>query len=347
MKKIQLEDLQLGTTIGVGTVGTICDATDPADGARYAVKILHPAVSRDPLIRARFEREMEILQRMSHRNIIEYYGGGEHDDQLYYVMELVDGGSVKELFHGGQCLTWQEVVSLTIQICSALQYAHNHGVIHRDIKPANIFLTSDGTVKLGDFGIARDLNNSDLTGAGMTVGTHAYMAPEQITGETTITGKVDLYALGCCLYEMLTGEKAFSGDNFMQLFEAHLHGTPPRVRDRIPGCPAAFDEIIAQLLEKDPEKRPFNARHVQGVMLEIAAEHNVEESILANAKSEAGQRTDVGAETALGIGQNRLRDRIRRSTHGLERPEASLPVMLAIVAFVTLMVGVLLYFQSN
>ncbi|MEZ6088287.1 MAG: serine/threonine-protein kinase [Pirellulaceae bacterium] len=338
MKNIRLENLQLGETIGVGTVGTICKAVAPDDGSIYAVKILHPAVSKDPLIRARFEREMAILQRLSHRNIINYYGGGQHDGQLYYVMEFVDGGSVKELLSHGQCLSWQEVVSLTIQICSALQYAHNHGVIHRDIKPANIFLTADGTVKLGDFGIARDIHHSDLTGDGMTVGTHAYMAPEQITGDSNITGKVDLYALGCCLYEMLTGEKAFTGDNFMQLFEAHLRAAPPRVRDRIPDCPAAFDEIIAQLLEKDPEKRPFNARHVQGAMLQIAAEFNVDES-MAITVSHEHQPSDVGAHSAVGIGQNRLQDRIRRNVEGVHRPEISWKVILSILIFIVTVVA--------
>lgn len=344
-KELLLKDLVLGESIGVGTVGTICEATDPRDLERYAVKILHPIVSKDELIRARFKREMAILSRLDHRNIIKYYGGGEHDGQLYYIMELVEGGSIKQLFRGGQYLSWQEVVSVTIQLCSALQYAHNHGVIHRDLKPANLFVSKEGTVKLGDFGIAHDTETSDLTGDGMTVGTHAYMAPEQITGKKNITGKVDLYALGCCLYEMLTGEKAFQGETVMQLFEAHLKGTPPHVRDTIPGCPEAFDEIIAQLLEKDPEKRPFNARQVQGVMLKIAAENDVDES-MAIGSDRGGNKQDVGADTALGIGQDRLKHRVQRTTSRIE-PDVPWLTILGVVGFIVAVVTVLAMMQGK
>ena len=344
MKELRLEELQLGESIGVGTVGTICEATDPRDGERYAVKILHPIVSKDELIRARFKREMAILSRLDHRNIIKYYGGGEHDGQLYYIMELVEGGSIKQLFHNDQYLSWQEVVSVTIQLCSALQYAHNHGVIHRDLKPANLFLSKEGTVKLGDFGIAHDVETSDLTGDGMTVGTHAYMAPEQITGDKNITGKVDLYALGCCLYEMLTGEKAFQGDTIMQVFDAHLKGDPPHVRHRIPDCPEAFDEIISKLLEKNPENRPFNARQVQGVMLQIAAEHDVDESIVIGGESQ--QKRDVGAETALGIGQDRLKDRIARRVEGINQPDVSWKVIIGMIVFMIAVIVALSMMQD-
>ena len=346
MDTIELERLQLGQSIGFGTVGTICEATDPVTGERYAVKILNPAVSRNDLIRERFKREMSILERLKHPNIISYYGGGEHDGQLYYIMELVEGGSIKQLFRNGQHLSWQEVASVTIQLCSALQCAHNHGVIHRDIKPANIFLTADGVVKLGDFGIARDINTSELTGDGMTVGTHAYMAPEQITLKQTVTGKVDLYALGCCLYEMLTGVKAFQGESIVDLFESHLKAAPPRVRDRIPDCPNKFDEIIAKLLEKDPEARPFNARQVQGVMMEIASEHGVDRSLPIGGTDHGKPTKDVGAETAIGIGQDRLKDRIQREIAGIEAPNVSWKVIVGVIVFVVVVVTLLSLFPS-
>ncbi|QDT07160.1 Serine/threonine-protein kinase PknB [Rubripirellula lacrimiformis] len=264
-----LADYELGEVLGVGTVGTIYSATEKASGNVVALKKLHPAVSQDATIRARFEREMLILSRLRHPNIIAYHSGGDDHGTLFYVMEMVRGGTVKDLLESDGRFQWPVVVELGRQICSALQYAHNYGVIHRDLKPGNLFLTRDGTVKLGDFGIARDLHNADLTNSGMTVGTHAYMAPEQITGDASISGKADLYALGCCLYEMLVGRKPFNGENFAQLFEQHLRTPPPRVRDAVPDCPAELDNIVHQLLAKRPEDRPFNARSVQAVMLQL------------------------------------------------------------------------------
>ncbi|MEL6896471.1 MAG: serine/threonine-protein kinase, partial [Planctomycetota bacterium] len=229
--RLDLDDYQILGTLGVGTVGTIFAALDTVNERRVAIKELHPNVSRDELIRSRFKREMTILSRLQHPNIIRYHGSGDAGGKLFYVMELVEGGSVKELIHSSDQLAWPMVVSISRQICSALQFAHNHGIIHRDLKPANLFLSRSGVVKLGDFGIARDTAAADLTASGLTVGTHAYMAPEQITADGTISGKADLYALGCCMFEMLTGHQPFRGANFAQLFEQHLNATPPSVRD--------------------------------------------------------------------------------------------------------------------
>ncbi|QEG39600.1 serine/threonine protein kinase [Roseimaritima ulvae] len=273
MQSAQLDDFQLHSPLGVGTVGTIYAATylgSPADKhGPLAIKVLHDRCAADPLIRARFKREIELLQRMRHPNIIASFAGGETDGKLFYVMERVDGGSVSDLLKHRGSLSWQVVVSIVRQTASALQCAHNHGVVHRDLKPSNLFLTLDGQVKLGDFGIARDLKNADLSSTGMTVGTHAYMAPEQITGDRSLSGKADLYSLGCCAFEMLTGRPPFVGDNYVQLFEQHLRATPPSVADFVPQCPQALQDIIAQMLAKLPEQRPFNARSVQGAMVEI------------------------------------------------------------------------------
>jgi eukaryotic-like serine/threonine-protein kinase len=271
MKKLRMEDLELGPVIGTGTVGTIYKAVLKSTGETVALKILQQAVSKDALVKARFVREMEILQRLQHPNIIKYFGGGEHEGQLFFAMELIDGGTVRDLLERFSYLSWQEVASCGRQICSALQHAHNYGIIHRDLKPSNLFLTKTGELKLGDFGIARDVHSADLTVTGLTVGTHSYMPPEQITGSPSINGKADLYSLGCVLFEMLTGHKPFQAENFAHLFEQHLRKIAPRVRQYMPDCPQQMDDIVAQLLEKDPERRPFNARTVQGVMLQLLA----------------------------------------------------------------------------
>lgn len=309
MPGLKLDDYQLGPVLGVGTVGTIYRATEKATGKAVAIKRLHPTVSRDPLIGARFRREMTILEKLRHPNIIFYYGGGEDSDKnLFYIMELVEGGSVRDLIAASGALPWQVVVNCGRQICSALQCAHNHGVIHRDLKPGNLFLTRDGVVKLGDFGIARDVGASDLTAEGLTVGTHAYMAPEQITGDATISGKADLYALGCCLYEMLTGRKPYVAETFPQLFEQHLRAEPPKASNIAFDCPPELDQVIIELLAKKPEDRPFNARGVQGKMLQIAEKYNLHESIPAPHSD--GKRPDVSAGQVSDIGQRMLKRHI-------------------------------------
>ena len=164
---------------------------------------------------------------------------------------------------------WEMVVDITRQVASALQHAHNNGVVHRDLKPGNLLLTAEGDVKLGDFGVARDLQGTDLTGKGMTVGTHAYMSPEQITGDQSLSGKADLYSMGCCVFEMLTGEKPFSGETYAQLFDKHLLADPPQIDSFVSSCPKVLQQMTYQLLAKKPADRPFNARQVQAVMLQL------------------------------------------------------------------------------
>jgi eukaryotic-like serine/threonine-protein kinase len=343
--KLRLEDYQLGESVGVGTVGAIHAAIEIATGKQVAVKLLHPSVSRDPLIRARFEREMLILSRLNHPNIVRYDGGGEAAGQLFYVMELVDGGTIRDLLQASGQLSWQEVVACTRQICSALQCAHNHGVVHRDLKPANLFLTREGRVKLGDFGIARDLTSADLTADGLTVGTHAYMAPEQITGEQAITGKADLYALGCCMFEMLTGQKPFQGDNFAQLFEKHLRAEPPRVCSYMPHVPPELDEVVYKLLAKNPLDRPFNARQVQGVMYQIIDRYQLEPERKEHVPGES--KRDVGAEDAVELGRLQLQRRIAARMGERQVREISWPMLLGLVAIlVALALFYMLFFNG-
>lgn len=326
MLSAQLDDYEIGEVIGVGTVGTIFSAVHRSSGERVAIKKLHPGVCQDPLIRARFKRETQILERLHHPHIVRSFGSGNDSGQLFYVMEFVDGGTVKSLLQTKGAFAWPIVVEIARQVCSALQFAHNHGVIHRDLKPGNLFLTRGAEIKLGDFGIARDLRGSDITVSGMTVGTHAYMAPEQITGDASVSGKADLYSLGCCLFEMLAGRTPFQGDNFAQLFEQHLHAEPPHVLSLVHDCPPELDAIIFQLLAKNPDDRPFNARQVQAVMLRL------DDSIRAESPQEPA---DVSAEEVEARGRELLRDQIQEQYEQLSRASVSwqkLALMMAAVA---------------
>ncbi len=269
MARVDLEDYELGERIGVGTVGTIFEATHKQTGKIVAIKLLSAGVSYNELVVSRFAREMMILEKLSHPNILEYYGGGKHDGQLFFVMELVRGGTLKDLLSQTGPLSWKEAAEVSRQVASALQHAHNHGIIHRDLKPGNVFVTKEGVLKLGDFGIARDQHEQSLTDAGLTVGTYSYMPPELVRGESEITGQVDLYALGCVMFELVTGRPPFLGDNFAQIFEQHLKSEPPRPSQLGIKCPQKYEDIITELLAKKAEDRPFNARAVQGYLGEL------------------------------------------------------------------------------
>jgi serine/threonine protein kinase len=214
----------------------------------------------------RFQREIVIMERLSHPHIVRHYGGGMMDGQYFYAMELLANGSLADLIQKRGPLPWPLAALYAAQIASALQHAHNHGIIHRDLKPTNLFFGDDGRVVLGDFGIARDIHDADGTDPGRTVGTYAYMSPEQICADGEITGKSDLYSLGCVAYEMLAGRPPFAGSNFAQVWDQHLHGTPKRFHERGIECPEWLEQLVMQLLEKDPQSRPFNARAVQGFL---------------------------------------------------------------------------------
>ncbi|MEM6777174.1 MAG: serine/threonine-protein kinase [Planctomycetota bacterium] len=354
MPHLHLDDFDLGAVLGVGTVGTIYDshvreddvspAAETLRGLNLAIKKLHPAVSSDELIQARFRREMLVLERLKHPNIVSYYGGGKDDGAMFYVMERVDGGTMKDLLESSGAMAWPVVVDVARQISSALQCAHNHGVIHRDLKPGNLFLTRDATVKLGDFGIARDLHSAELTNQGLTVGTHAYMAPEQITGDENISGKADLYALGCCLFEFLTRRKVFQGENFAQLFEQHLRVMPPAVTQFVGDAPSELSDVIAQCLAKNPEDRPFNARAVQGAMLEIGRKYHLQatstvitplgsETDTSNKAGNAGQPSgqDVSADSVTEKGRQLLEKQIEARFGGQAREPLSWSILALII----------------
>ena len=158
------------------------------------------------------------------------------------------------------------MVELGIQICDALHYAHEHGVVHRDLKPSNLMVTADGKIKLTDFGIAKDLDATALTATGRTLGTAAYMSPEQIRGTPAVSHKTDLYALGVVLYQMLVGKPPFEGSTPVVLMHCHLNEPPPRPSAKVAEIPKELDELIVTLMAKAPADRPWDAAAV-GVKL--------------------------------------------------------------------------------
>lgn len=255
---------RLREPLGVGTMGTVYRAESDDVPGPIAVKILHPTVSHDIRMVDRFQREIVIMERLHHPHIVRHYGGGVMDGQFFYAMELLNHGTLKDRIRELGSLSWPEAAGYISQIASALQYAHNHGIIHRDLKPSNLFFADGSRLVLGDFGIALNTRDSEASADSPPIGTFAYMSPEQIGADRSITGKSDLYALGCVGYEMLTGKPPFVGENFAQIWDQHLHAQPRDLRRQGVESPDWLEQLVLQLLEKEPHRRPFNARAVQG-----------------------------------------------------------------------------------
>jgi eukaryotic-like serine/threonine-protein kinase len=288
--KRRVGPFELERRLGVGGMGVVYLATYLKNGKRMAVKVLPPEMCSNQKLVRRFLREMAILSKLRHENIVRYYGGGKDKTQHFYAMEYMDGGSMELVLKKKGRLSWEETVDNSRQIALALEYAHNHGIIHRDLKPANLFMGKDGRLKLGDFGIARDTQATALTAAGRTVGTYAYMAPEQISGKPPVSRKTDLYALGCVMFEMLTGKPPFVAPTAAEMLFAHLEQEPPRVTEQALDCPVWLENVVQKLLEKDPEERYYDA-----LALQVALDEVVEK--VTAAKSVA-QQTVVGGGSA-------------------------------------------------
>lgn len=285
-----------GKQIGAGGMGVVYMAIHPESGREVALKVLPPGLIGDERMVQRFEREIDILKKLSHPNIVRYYGGGTQDGQRWYAMEYVDGGSLQDVLKRRGKLTPEQTLQAARQLCAALEHAHNAGIIHRDLKPANLFLSTKGKLKLGDFGIARDTEATALTAAGKTLGTYAYMAPEQIQGTQAISRKTDLYATGCVLYELLTGETPFVSNNPAQMMMDHLNSIPFDVRKKCPDCPPELSKLIARLLEKDPEDRPYDALAVH---TELTAIYRKLQQGVTEVSPQSLKTAGVSGETAV------------------------------------------------
>jgi serine/threonine-protein kinase len=265
----QIGPFSIERELGSGAMGAVYRGKYTKTGQRVAIKVMLPGMGENAQSVKRFEREAAILKQFNHPNIVRLFGVGKHQGMRYYAMEYIEGESLDRTLGRRGRLTWEEVVTLGRQLCAALQHAHLQGVVHRDLKPSNLMILADGILKLTDFGIAKDLDVTQLTSANCTVGTASYMSPEQCKGERVLTHKSDLYSLGIVFYELLTGRKPFVAENVMDMFLAHVQGSFERPSRLVPEIPKWLDTLVCQLLEKDPEKRPFDADTVSNALAQV------------------------------------------------------------------------------
>jgi serine/threonine protein kinase len=246
-------DYERVATLGSGGAATVYKAISRRDGQVVAIKVLQQT---DPYLRQKFQKELEIGMLLRHPHIVRVYGGGESEGILYIVMEFMNRGTLREQLRPEQPLPLEETITITGQVCDALQHAHSMhaGIYHRDIKPENIFFSSTGQVKLGDFGIARLARAVTRTAGGWLVGTPAYMSCEQAKGHP-IDERSDIYSLGVVLYEMATGRRPFVADDPLAVVEMHISDRPVPPGRFDPSMPPSVERVIMKALEKDRNQR--------------------------------------------------------------------------------------------
>jgi hypothetical protein len=271
---------EIAASIGAGGMGEVYRAKDTRLNRDVAIKVLPTSFADDPDRRARFEREAQAVAALSHPNVIAIFDTGVHDGQLYVVMELLAGQTLRERLGVGRtevqsallqsALPVRKAVDISVQIARGLGAAHGKGIVHRDLKPDNIFLLDDGQVKILDFGLARQVASDDpaaatrtsaATDPGTVMGTVGYMAPEQVRGQA-VDARADVFAFGAVLYEMVSGQRAFQRDTAADTMTAILTQEPPDLVGSRPDLSPALDRIIRHCLEKNANERFQSARDV-------------------------------------------------------------------------------------
>jgi serine/threonine-protein kinase len=344
--------------LGRGGMGCVYLARRAEPDLRFpevaAVKVLAAELSVDPGVRERFQREIEVLRHFDHPNIVRFL----EDGPLFFAMELLPGPSLEALLTSRERLSWSEVLHLALQVCSALKYAHDRGVVHRDLKPSNLLLAPpsgkryaldqrlppDAVIKLTDFGIARIIIESNLTMTGRVVGTPEFLSPEQAMGKPA-TKRSDLYSLGVLLYTLLAGQPPFCGE-VTEVLHKHRYGQYERLSRLVSDVPHDLEEVIDQLLAKEPDDRPSDAGTVQKTLdrLRRKYERQATEQTLAGtgvvaSDEEPTREQEIGPATLMA---NLMRQELEEQNRGgpirrfLNHP-------LVLVTLFVLTVGILVW----
>lgn len=249
---------QVRSRIARGGMATVYLATDLRLERRVAIKIMHDHLAEDSAFKERFIQEARSAARLAHPNVVNVFDQGQDSDMAYLVMEYLPGINLRDLLKEHGKLTTEQTIDVLEAVLSGLSAAHKAGIVHRDLKPENVMLADDGRIKIGDFGLARAVSANTATGAAL-LGTIAYLSPELVT-RGIADARSDIYAVGIMMYEMLTGEQPYKGEQPMQIAYQHANDsvpTPSSINDHVP---AELDELVLWATAKEPDERPRDAR---------------------------------------------------------------------------------------
>ena len=335
--------------IGAGAMGTVYVGTHEQTGQCAAIKVLPASLAREEGFVLRFHREIEALQKLNHANIVKFFESGTDDDETYYyAMEYVEGDTLTGRLRRDRRIPWQETIQIAVQICAGLKHAHDVGVVHRDLKPSNLLIAKDGTVKITDFGVAQVFAAEQLTITGAVIGTAEFMSPEQVEGRRA-DRRSDLYSLGAVLYTMIVGQPPFAHGTPVEIMQKQRFGRFDSPRSYVPEIPSWLDDIICQLLEKNPEKRLPDAYVVSRRLKEVVIKVELKNSPDAAPPPGAEAETRVAGPVAKGgvVGATLVRD-LMRAQSVREEPTSTIERLLnnvwVLIALLVLVVGGLVWF---
>ncbi len=294
-------DYQIDELLGRGGMGVVYRATQLTAGRSVALKLLRPEMTSDTMFAARFEREARLTKQLAHPHIVPLADAGTHDGVLYMAMDYIDGVDLAYVIAVEDALHPRLAAAIVGQVGAALDSASELGLVHRDVKPANVLIETRGGephVYLTDFGVSKHVSSqSGLTATGIWVGSIDYAAPEQLQSQAVDT-RTDVYALGCLLYEALTGQVPFPRAREVDKMMGHLADPPPRPSEARSGVPAAFDAVVAQAMQKLPDERFASAGELARAALAAAEEAGPAPDWQPVARSASTRPVDRGAPTA-------------------------------------------------
>ncbi len=305
----RIGDYEILKELGAGGMGKVYQVRNVITDRIEAMKVLLPDLAATQDLAARFLREVKLTASLDHPNICALRTAFSNDNRLYMVMEYVEGTTMATKLDMGP-LSVNDAVKYISQVLSAVSYAHQRHIIHRDIKPANMMLTTQGVIKLMDFGIARSGDERGLTMTGTTLGSIGYMSPEQVKGDPT-DGRSDLYSVGICLYEFVTGRRPFVANSEYSIMAAHLNQVPKPPLELNPGLPAALNEIILMAIAKEPAKRFQTADAFANALSTVPASSAVAPTV---------PRTPIGGPTG---GSGELPAGFWEASPTMERPSGA------------------------
>ena len=263
--------------IGHGGMAEVYEGNDIIGKKTVAIKLIRKDVMENPVNLIRFKNEATIAASLNHPNIVKVYNHGTVDGVPYIANEFIKGQNLKQVLDFRTCVPIEEAVDYMIQLASALDYAHQHGIVHRDVKPDNLYVMGDGTIKLGDFGIAQTDASEQLTSKDSEiVGSVHYLAPE-ITSGRPATGQSDIYSAGVTFFELITGHVPYIKNSAIDIAVAHVKEKFPSPKKYLPNCPKEIERIIFKCVKKNPRERYLTAKELHDDLVALKGEKGLKE----------------------------------------------------------------------